>query len=128
MVYSCRTVLIPPGKVGATLRTSPLGPAIKTIKPTSPIYDQIAVGDVVVEVDGIDTTSARAKEVTMMLINGAEGERRIVVLRKETSGQDCSQDDGSSIEEDSPADRYHGFQDDEKDDDDNRVRPQEVLL
>ena len=121
MVYSCRTVLIPPGKVGATLRTSPLGPAIKTIKPTSPIYDQIAVGDVVVEVDGIDTTSARAKEVTMMLINGAEGERRIVVLRKETSGQDCSQDDGSSIEEDSPADRYLDFQDDEKDDDDAAV-------
>lgn len=119
--YSCRTVLIPPGKVGAVLHTSPLGPSIKTIKPTSPIYDQIAVGDVVVEVDGIDTTSARAKEVTMMLINGAEGERRIVVLRKETSDQDRSQDDGSSIEEDSPADRYLDFQDDEKDDDDAAV-------
>ena len=115
MPYSCRTVLIPPGKVGAVLHTSPLGPAIKSIKEDSPIFDQVAVGDVVVEVDGIDTTSARAKEVTMMLINGAERERQIVVLSQETLDQE---DDASIIEEDSPGDRYLGFHHHDGDDDD----------
>ena len=106
MPYSCRTVLIPPGKVGAVLYTSPLGPAIKSIKEESPIFDQVAVCDVAVEVDGIDTTSARAKEVTMMLINGAERERQIVVLSQETFDEE---DDESIIEEYSPGDRYLGF-------------------
>lgn len=114
MPYSCRTVLIPPGKVGAVLHTSPLGPAIKSIKEDSHLIDQVAVGDVVVEVDGIDTTSARAKEVTMMLINGAERERQIVVLSRETLDQE---DDESIIEEDSPGDRYLGFHHHDGDDD-----------
>ena len=114
MPYSCRTVLIPPGKVGAVLYTSPLGPAIKCIKEESPIFDQVAVGDVVVEVDGIDTTSARAKEVTMMLINGAERERQIVVLSQETFDEE---EDESIIEEYSPGDRYLGFHHHDGDDD-----------
>ena len=117
MPYSCRTVLIPPGKVGAVLHTSPLGPTIKTVKKDSPIFDHVAAGDVVVEVDGIDTTSARAKEVTMMLINGAERERQIVVLSQETFDHECSRDDESIIEEedDCPVDRYLGFPDDDDD-------------
>ena len=129
MPYSPRTVLIPPGRVGAVLQTSPLGPAIKRIKESSPIFDQVAVGDVVVEVDGIDTTSARAKEVTMMLINGAERERQIVVLSQETFDQEFSRDDESIIEENSPVDRYLGFyDDDDDDDDDDRGDDDEAIL
>ena len=108
--YSCRTVQIPPGKVGAVLYTSPLGPAVQSIKSTSSIYDQVEVGDLIVELDGVDVTERRAKEVTEMLINSADRERQIVVLKEKTL-EDFEQDDEPSIGEDS-TDRYLALDDD----------------
>lgn len=108
--YLCRTVQIPPGKVGAVLYTSPLGPAVQSIKSTSSIYGQVEVGDLIVELDGVDTTERRAKEVTEMLINSADRERQIVVLKEKTF-EDFEQDDEPSIGEDS-IDRYLALDDD----------------
>ena len=122
MAYSRRTVKLPPGKVGAVLHTSSLGPAIQKIKPESTLCDLLKVGDVVVEVDGIDTTKCRAEEVTMMLINRAKRERQIVVLNKKDFAQDFSiRDDESSIDDDFEihVDRYLGFHDIGGDDDES---------
>ena len=107
--YLCRTVQIPPGKVGAVLYTSPLGPAVQSIKSTSSIYGQVEVGDLIVELDGVDTTERRAKEVTEMLINSADRERQIVVLKEKTF--DVFEQDEPSIGEDS-IDRYLALDDD----------------
>ena len=108
--YLCRTVQIPPGKVGAVLYTSPLGPAVQSIKSTSSIYGQVEVGDLIVELDGVDTTERRAKEVTEMLINSADRERQIVVLKEKTFDV-FEQDDAPSIGENS-IDRYLALDDD----------------
>ena len=111
--YLCRTVQIPPGKVGAVLYTSPLGPAVQSIKSTSSIYGQVEVGDLIVELDGVDTTERRAKEVTEMLINSADRERQIVVLKGKTFDV-FEQDDAPSIGENS-IDRYLALDDDGND-------------
>ena len=108
--YLCRTVQIPPGKVGAVLYTSPLGPSVQSIKSTSSIYGQVEVGDLIVELDGVDTTERRAKEVTEMLINSADRERQIVVLKGKTFDV-FEQDDAPSIGENS-IDRYLALDDD----------------
>ena len=75
-----RSIVAPAGKLGLVLRNTKDGPAIHTIKPTSPLEGKIFVGDRIVRVNSTDTTTLRAKELTKVMAGNSTNTREIVVL------------------------------------------------
>ena len=75
-----RSVVAPSGKLGLVLRNTKDGPAIHTVKPTSPLQGQVFVGDRIVRVGITDTTRLRAKELTKLIAGDSTKTRAILVL------------------------------------------------
>ena len=75
-----RSIVAPAGKLGLVLRNTKDGPAIHTIKPTSPLANEIFAGDRIVRVNSTDTTTLKAKELTKLMAGNSIKTREIVVL------------------------------------------------
>ena len=75
-----RSVVAPSGKLGLVLRNTKDGPAVHTVKPTSPLQGQVFVGDRIVRVGITDTTTMRAKELTKLIAGDSTKTRAILVL------------------------------------------------
>jgi len=74
-------VLAPPGKLGVVI-DRPFGsvPIVHAIKDTSVLADQIRVGDKLLSVDGEDTTSLSAIEVSKLISMKADRPSRLLVF------------------------------------------------
>ncbi len=61
-------VLAPPGKLGVVIDTFDNGePGVNSIREDSILQDQLRVGDILVEFDGIDTTDMTALQVSTLI-------------------------------------------------------------
>jgi C-terminal processing protease CtpA/Prc len=56
------------------------GPAIHTVKEECGLASYVAPGDLIVELDGVDTQSCTAEEVMEMMMNRREYTRKLTVV------------------------------------------------
>ncbi|KAL7463890.1 hypothetical protein ACHAXS_004241 [Conticribra weissflogii] len=76
-----RDVMTPAGKLGLMVaNTAGFGPAVHTIKDGSPMEGLIFVNDIIIAINGIDTREWKAEQVTKLMKETAENERKITVL------------------------------------------------
>jgi C-terminal processing protease CtpA/Prc len=75
-------VTAPPGKLGIVIDTPSAGvPVVHAIKDSSALVDKVRIGDKLVSVDGIDTTSLSAIRVSKIISSRAENQRMMVFSR-----------------------------------------------
>lgn len=78
------TVVIPPGKVGCIIDTSPEGgPYISQLHKFSPLRDDIQVGDRILAVDDEDVRGMNASDVSKLLGSRSENEERRITVSRE---------------------------------------------
>lgn len=76
-----RDVMTPAGKLGLMVaNTAGFGPAVHTIKEGSPMEGLIFVNDIIIAINGIDTREWKAEQVTKLMKETVEHERKITVL------------------------------------------------
>ena len=74
-------VLAPPGPIGIVVDTSDNGPAVHSLKNTSPMIGLIAPGDLIVGLDDTDTRGMTAATLTRLMAQKAnQKERKITLL------------------------------------------------
>jgi hypothetical protein len=74
-------VLAPPGPIGIVVDTSKIGPAVHSLKATSPMLGLINPGDLIVALDGEDTRNMTAASLTrLMAKKSRQKERKITLL------------------------------------------------
>ncbi|GKY96362.1 hypothetical protein MPSEU_000595800 [Mayamaea pseudoterrestris] len=71
----------PPGKLGIVLDTSTGTPSVYQVHHTSAIREHIAVGDIVCEIDGVDTRSMSNTAISALMLANAGHERHFKVKR-----------------------------------------------
>ena len=75
----------PPGALGVILGPADTGYAeVKMVRPTSPLAGQIKAGDVIANVEGVDTSMLSHAEVTAMLKASSEKQVRKISVRSLT--------------------------------------------
>jgi len=76
-----RTISAPPGKLGLMVaNTRGHGPAVHSIRPGSPVEGSIFRNDIIAEVNGVDTRSYTAEQITRVMKDTSGEERQITVL------------------------------------------------
>jgi hypothetical protein len=82
--YETIKVIAPKGKLGVIIeRTNQTGgPIIKRMNETSPLLNQLMVGDQLIEVDGNDATTMTSSAVAEYLAAHAEAEQRVFVVKR----------------------------------------------
>ena len=74
-------IVAPSGKLGIVIDTPNGGiPMIHAIKESSPLIDQVKVGDKLIMVDGIDTTSMSAIKVSRLISTRSDNSRRVLII------------------------------------------------
>lgn len=74
-------VFAPPGPIGIVVDTSKMGPAVHSLKSTSPMLGLINPGDLIVALDGEDTRNMTAASLTrLMAKKSRQKERKITLL------------------------------------------------
>ncbi len=74
-------VLAPPGKLGVVIDTFDNGePGVNSIREDSILLDQLRVGDILVEFDGIDTTDMTALQVSTLIGEKSKNSVRTLVF------------------------------------------------
>lgn len=82
LVYKSYVCIAPPGALGVIIDTTPEGPMVHAIKPTSQLLGIIAPGDIVVGLDNIETRQMTAPALTRLMARKAQqSERKITLLR-----------------------------------------------
>ena len=77
-------ILIPPGRVGCIIDSSPKkGPYICEIDDTSPLRDELHVGDRIIAVDEVDVRRMNAINVSKLLGSRSSNEERILTVLRE---------------------------------------------
>ena len=72
----------PPGPLGVMIDTTTRGPMIHSIKPNSVLFGVIAPGDIIIALDGKDTTNMTAPLITsLMASKSQQRRRRLTILR-----------------------------------------------
>lgn len=76
-------VIAPAGRLGVVIDTPVSGaPSVHAIKETSPLANQIQIGDLLISVDGVDTTQLSAIRVSKLIASKAGNpERHMVFVR-----------------------------------------------
>jgi len=86
LVYKSYVCYAPPGALGVIIDTTPEGPMVHAIKPTSQLLGTIAPGDIVVGLDNIETRHMTAPALTRLMARKAQqSERKITLLRPMTA-------------------------------------------
>lgn len=71
----------PPGPLGIIIDTTPEGPTIHSLKPTSQLLGLIKPGDLIVGLDGVDTRNMTAATFTRLMAKRSQGERKITLQK-----------------------------------------------
>lgn len=74
-------VYAPPGPLGIIIDTTPEGPMIHSLKPTSQLLGLVNPGDLIVGLDGVDTRNMTAATFTRLMAKRSQGERKITLLK-----------------------------------------------
>lgn len=74
-------VYAPPGPLGIIIDTTPEGPMIHSLKPTSQLSGLVNPGDLIVGLDGVDTRNMTAATFTRLMAKRSQGERKITLLK-----------------------------------------------
>lgn len=74
-------VYAPPGPLGIIIDTTPEGPMIHSLKPTSQLLGLVSPGDLIVGLDGVDTRNMTAATFTRLMAKRSQGERKITLLK-----------------------------------------------
>lgn len=74
-------VFAPPGPLGIIIDTTPEGPMIHSLKPTSQLLGLVNPGDLIVGLDGVDTRNMTAATFTRLMAKRSQGERKITLLK-----------------------------------------------
>jgi len=74
-------VSAPPGPLGIIIDTTPEGPMIHSLKPTSQLLGLVNPGDLIVGLDGVDTRNMTAATFTRLMAKRSQGERKITLLK-----------------------------------------------
>ena len=74
-------VYAPPGPLGIIIDTTPEGPMIHSLKPTSQLLGLVNAGDLIVGLDGVDTRNMTAATFTRLMAKRSQGERKITLLK-----------------------------------------------
>jgi hypothetical protein len=86
LVYKSYVCYAPPGALGVIIDTTPEGPMVHAIKPTSQLLGTVAPGDIVVGLDNIETRHMTAPALTRLMARKAQqSERKITLLRPMTT-------------------------------------------
>lgn len=81
-----RECIAPPGKLGVVIDTTRDGPIVHIVKEGSPLENQVFPGDRIIAIDGVDTTSMSASNVTKVMARKIDQVRKIKVASKIFSG------------------------------------------
>ena len=73
----------PPGKLGIVIDTSTGKPVVYQVHRLSSIKEHIAIGDVLCEIDGVNTRSMSHTAISALMSANAKNERRFTVEREE---------------------------------------------
>ncbi|KAL9184743.1 hypothetical protein ACHAXT_012713 [Thalassiosira profunda] len=82
-VEQTQDVYAPPGKVGVAIDVIDGHPIVHKVKKGSPLEGLLLPNDRVVSIDGVDTTSMSAADVTQLMVRRMNYERKISFVRKE---------------------------------------------
>jgi hypothetical protein len=74
-------VKAPPGPLGIIIDTTPDGPMIHSLKPTSQLLGLVNPGDLIVGLDGVDTRNMTAATFTRLMAKRSQGERQMTLLK-----------------------------------------------
>lgn len=74
-------VTAPPGPLGIIIDTTPEGPMIHSLKPTSQLLGYVNPGDLIVGLDGVDTRNMTAATFTRLMAKRSQGERQMTLLK-----------------------------------------------
>ena len=74
-------VYAPPGPLGIIIDTTPEGPMIHSLKPSSQLLGLVNPGDLIVGLDGVDTRNMTAATFTRLMAKRSQGERKITLLK-----------------------------------------------
>ncbi|KAL7549833.1 hypothetical protein ACHAWF_013089 [Thalassiosira exigua] len=74
-------VYAPPGPLGIIIDTTPEGPMIHSLKPTSQLMGLVNPGDLIVGLDSVDTRNMTAATFTRLMAKRSQGERKITLLK-----------------------------------------------
>lgn len=77
-------IVIPPGRVGCIIDSSPKkGPYICEVDNTSPIRNEVQVGDRIIAVDEVDVSRMNAINVSKLLGKRSQNEERVLTILRE---------------------------------------------
>lgn len=74
-------VYAPPGPLGIIIDTTPEGPMIHSLKPSSQLLGLVNPGDLIVGLDSVDTRNMTAATFTRLMAKRSQGERKITLLK-----------------------------------------------
>ena len=78
------TVTAPPGKVGLVFFTNPgtgYGHEVKSVKETSLVYGKVLAGDVILSIDGEDTSQLDYNKIAELLLSKVDSTRVLKLKR-----------------------------------------------
>ena len=70
-------VYAPPGPLGIIIDTTPEGPMIHSLKPTSQLLGLVNPGDLMVGLDGVDTRNMTAATFTRLMVKQSQGDQKL---------------------------------------------------
>jgi len=73
-------IFAPPGPLGLIIDSSANGPVVHGIKLDSPLFNVIAVGDIICALDGVDTREMPANVLTSIMARRMTKHRRLTIL------------------------------------------------
>mmetsp|Transcript_29110 Transcript_29110/g.45237 ORF Transcript_29110/g.45237 Transcript_29110/m.45237 type:complete len:100 (+) Transcript_29110:417-716(+) len=77
---TCRA---PPGPLGLIIGSTPHGPVVQLIKQSSPLYHEVQVGDVIIQVDDLCTKNMSSATLTkVMAAKVYQKERKMLLIRR----------------------------------------------
>lgn len=71
------------GKLGITIDTTPNGPAVHKIKDESQMNGVLRIGDIILKIDDVETTSMSASAISALMVKTEDKERTLTVLGDE---------------------------------------------
>jgi len=74
-------VYAPAGPLGIIIDTTPEGPMIHSLKPTSHLLGMVSPGDLIVGLDNVDTRNMTAATFTRLMAKRSQGERKISLFK-----------------------------------------------
>ena len=74
-------VYAPPGPLRIIIDTTPEGPMMNLLKPSSQLLGLVNPGDLIVGLDGVDTRNMTAATFTRLMAKRSQGERKITLVK-----------------------------------------------